>query len=459
MRDRPTHSADISSCHYPNQHRILGIWQPTFYYGWIVLAVVFLAEFASSGMGGLTVALFFPSMGEDTGWSLTQLTGAVTAQGIAALVISPIIGPLLDRYGARPVMVAGAITAGTGMLLMMTIQSVWHYWVLYAIIGALGMGELGRLSGPIVVAKWFVRLRGRAMALATSGTTIGGVVMAPIIGILITAFGWRSTWGILGITVILMMVPTVALFMRRQPEDLGLNPDGDPDIQEPTRNSGPQPAGEVVWTLREAIRTRSLWVIVISMNLASLSAGGLVYHQVPYFTEQGMSLQGATMVFTISMIGGALSRIPWGFLIDRFPVRTCLASAFAIRSVGPLALLIIPFPYNIVPFVAFWAFLAGSFSLLQPMAFANYYGRTFMGSIFGTLRPLMSLSQLVGPLFIAILFDWTGTFDLALAIVSTLGFIGAAIALLAEPPIHSRNTETTRSGEMQIGCSKADLNR
>ena len=85
------------------------------------------------------------------------------------------------------------------------------------------------------------------------------------------------------------------------------------------------------------------------------------------------------------------------------------------------------------------------------MAFANYYGRTFMGSIFGTLRPLMSLSQLVGPLFIAVLFDWTGTFDLALGIVSALGFLGAAIALLAQPPVPpAKDKETTQ----QLGDSK-----
>lgn len=431
--------------------KILGFWTPGFYYGWIILAVVFLAEFGSTGMGGITLALFFPVMGEEMGWSLTKLTGAVTAQGIAALVISPVIGPLLDRYGARPVMLAGALTAGVGMLLMMTIQTVWHYWILYAIIGALGMGELGRLSGPIVVAKWFVKLRGRAMALATSGQTLGGVVMAPIIGTLITAVGWRNTWGVMGIAIIVLMVPPVLLLMRRQPEDLGLRPDGEPAIQnkrDQVENTDPL---EVVWTLSQAIRTRSLWVIVISMNLASLSAGALVYHQVPYFTGQGMSLQGATLVFTMSMLGGATSRIHWGFLLDRWPVRRCLVTAFSIRTMGPLSLLLVPYPYNVVPFLIFWAFLAGAYGLLQPMAFANYYGRTFMGSIFGTLRPLMSLSQLVGPLFIAVLFDWTGTFDLALGIVSALGFLGAAIALLAQPPVPSaKNREPTQ----QLGDSK-----
>ena len=435
---------------HPNKPklRFFGFWTPGFYYGWIILAVVFLAEFASTGMGGITLALFFPSMGGEMGWSLTKLTGAVTAQGIAGLIVSPVIGPLLDRYGARPIMLAGAITAGLGMLLMMTVQAVWQYWVLYAIIGALGMGELGRLSGPIVVAKWFVRLRGKAMAIATSGQTIGGVVMAPIIAYLLTVVGWRSTWGLMGIAVIVLMIPPVILFMRRQPEDLGLQPDGDTSRE---HSAGATTLGrtvEVVWTLREAIQTRSLWVIIISMNLASLSAGALVYHQIPYFTGQGMSLQGATLVFTISMLGGATSRLHWGFLLDRWPVRTCLVSAFAIRTLGPLSLLLIPYPYNVVPFLIFWAFLAGAFGLLQPMAFANYYGRTFMGSIFGTLRPLMSLSQLVGPLFIAVLFDLTGTFDLALGIVSALGFLGAATALLARPPVlpPSRNSlaETAR---------------
>ena len=145
-----------------------------FYYGWVIVSVFFVVEFVTYSTTGSIITLFFPSMMEEMGWSLTELTGAVTAAGITGMFAAPIVGPLLDRYGARPVLAGGAVTAGVALLLMARVQEIWQYWLLFGVVGALGMGELGRISTPIVVTKWFVRLRGRALAVATSGNMVGG---------------------------------------------------------------------------------------------------------------------------------------------------------------------------------------------------------------------------------------------------------------------------------------------
>ena len=271
----------------PSKGAALGLWRPSFFYGWVIVAVVFVAEFAASGMGGHTISLFFKPMNETLGWSLTKLTGAVTAQAIAGIALAPLVGALLDRYGARPVMFFGALSAGIGLILLTTIQEVWQFWLLYAVVGALGLHELGQLTGPVVVAKWFVRRRGRAMALATLGQPMGGMVMAPIIGLLIVTVGWRQTWALMGIALLVVMVPIVLLLVRRQPEDMGLKPDGDPAESEapsrPLGAPGPPPAKpETTWTLREALHTRTVWVLMVALNLIGLSAGVFTIHMVPY---------------------------------------------------------------------------------------------------------------------------------------------------------------------------------
>ena len=418
---------------------LLGRWRFPFYYGWIIVVVVFLAEFTTSGMGGSTLGLFFVPMNDDLGWSLTTLAGAVTAQSLAAMVTAPLIGPMLDRYGARPVMLVGAISAGMGLLLLMGIQAVWHFWLLYAIVGALGLNELGRLSGPVVVAKWFIRRRGRAMALATSGSTFGGWVMAPIIAALIVSVGWRYTWGILGATLLVLMVPPVLLFMKRQPEDIGLRPDGDDPMAASVGPGGVSPSSQIqaepVWTLREAVRTRTLWLLILAMNLVGLSAGSLLFFQVPYLVEEGMSTQNASYVFTATWVGFTFSRVVWGFSVERIPVRICLAGAFMARSLGPLILVVVPYPVNIVPFILVYGLFGGSFGLLQAIAFADYYGRRFMGSIQGTMRPLLSIPSVVGPVALAAVHDYFGNFDLAFLLAAALGFVAVGVVLLATPPI------------------------
>ncbi len=404
------------------------------FYGWVIVAVVFLAEFTTAGMGGSTIALFFVPMGNDLGWPLTMMVGAVTAQSIAAMVTAPLVGPLLDKFGARPVMLVGAITGGIGLIAMMGIHSIWHFWFLYAFVGALGLNELGRISGPVVVAKWFIRLRGRAMAIATSGTTVGSFTMAPIIGILITAFGWRLSWGILGILMMVTMVPSVYIFMRRQPEDIGLLPDGDKPSHLGSSSNPTHAYIEPIWTLKEALKTKTLWILILSMNLVGFAAFSLTLLQVPYFVDQGMSNQNAGYVFTLTWVGFTISRFIWGFLLERVPVRLCLAGAFLARSLGPIILLIIPYPINIPPFLIFYGVFGGSFALLQAVAFANYYGRTFFGSIHGALRPLLAMPSVIGPIILAWTYDTTGNFDLAFVIGGVLGLLGTIFVIFATPP-------------------------
>jgi MFS family permease len=416
-------------------------WPNTpFYYGWVIVAVVFLAEFTTSGMGGSTISLFFKPMTDSLGWSLTSLVGAVTAQAVAGMVIAPLLGPLLDRYGARPVMLFGALAAGAGLLIMMAVQEVWQFWILYAAVGALGLNELGRLSGPVVVTKWFIRRRGRAMAIAISGAGIGAMVMAPITALLIASIGWRYSWGVMGITLMVLMVPAVLLFMRRQPEDMGLLPDGaTPQALAPADGPAasplPQAELEPSWSLREALRTRTMWILVVSLNLVNLATVPMVLLQVPYFTEQGMSNQGASYLFTLSWLGFTISRFIWGFVAEHVPIRFALAGMCLARSLGIFCLVLVPYPYNIGPFLLFSGVLGGAMGILQPMAFANYYGRASTGRIQGAIRPLMSVPQLVGPLTVAILFDATGSFSFAFMGASVLGFLGTAIVLFAKPPV------------------------
>ena len=423
---------------------ILGRWRTPFFYGWVIVAVIFFAEFIGGSVGGLTIPLFFKPMSESLGWSLTQLTGAVTAQTLAYVGVAPFLGAILDRFGARPVMTFGAITAGLGLLLLTQVQAVWQFWVLYALVGALGLHEMGGFTGPVVIAKWFVRRRGRAMALSTLGTTLGAGSMAPIIGILIATVGWRQTWGLMGVMILILVVPIVLLFMRREPEDVGLRPDGDPPDEVSTgpqatarefaANAPPTSDEEVMWTLREALHTRALWVIVLALNLVNLSTSVIVVHLVPFLTlEEGVSAETAGVILTLRLVSASVARLIWGFLVERIPIRVCLAGSFFFRSASTLALIIAPYPWNVV-LLLLANIPGGAFAVLQPMAFANYYGRRFAGSIQGAIRPFLTISQLISPLFIAVLFDVTGTFVPAFLIATLMGFAAAGVALLATPP-------------------------
>ena len=418
--------------------RLLGVWLLPFYYGWIIVAVVFVAEFVAGGVGTFAVPLFFEPMSEELGWTLTLMTGAIAAQAIVYAGVSPFLGLALDRFGARPVMLFGTVFASVGLVLLGRIQEVWHFWLLYAGVGALGLHELGGFTGPILITKWFVRLRGRAMGLATMGTTLGAMVMTPVLGFLITTRGWRETWVLMGIMVITVMVPLTLLFVRKQPEDMGLQPDGGPSGNElvdeglgSERNGEPD---EVSWTLKEAMHTRTLWMLVVAMNLVGLSATLIVIHLVPFLTlQQGMSAQAASFVVSLRLAASSISRLVWGFAVDRFHIKHCLAVAFLSRAIHPLALILLPYPLNVTVLVV-TSITGGGFQVLQPLAFANYYGRRHSGAIMGAMRPILTITSLLGPLFVSAVFDLTGTFNLGFLVAGGLGLLSVGVVLLANPP-------------------------
>ncbi|MEI6137024.1 MAG: MFS transporter [Chloroflexota bacterium] len=419
--------------------KLWGRFPLPFYYGWIIVGTVFTAEFTGAGVGTFVTPLFFAELRKEMGWSLTMLTGALTAQTIVNAGMAPVMGRLLDRIGARPVVLFGTVMAGLGLLALTQIQEIWQFWFLYATVGALGLAEMGGLSSGVLITKWFVRFRGRALSIATLGTTIGGMVMAPVVGTLITNIGWRGAWGVLGVYVLVVMVPVTLLFVRRQPEDMGLRPDGDaPNYvasaavrsERQVRLAGTEDS----WTVKEAMRTRTLWYMVIGFNLVNVSANALVIHLVPFLTlQEGLTAQMAAYIVTVRLAGSSASRIIWGFAADWFPMNLCLAVAFGARALGPLSLALLPYPSNVVMMLV-TSVLGGGFQVLQPLAFANYFGRANAGAIQGAVRPLLIVSTLSGPLLIAVLFDRTNSFDLGFLIAGGLAIASIGLAVVVRPP-------------------------
>lgn len=419
----------------PPPVKVLGFWRVPFFYGWVIVGAVFVAEFAAGGVGSLVLPLFFKAMSSEMGWSLTLLTGITTAQTLANAAVGPGLGPMLDRFGARPVMVFGAIVAGLGFLALTRVQAIWQFWVLYAAVGALGLHEMGGFTGPVLITKWFVRSRGKAMAAATLATTLGGAIMAPVLGYLISNIGWRNTLGVMGIGLMVIVIPIALIFIRRQPEDMGLLPDGDA-APLASRKGAPRAArAEVSWTVKEALRSRTFWVLVISVNLVTLAGNTVIFHLVPFLTlQQGLSAEAAGLVLTMRLASSTLSRPLWGWATDRFPMRNCLAVGFLARSLGALVLLFLPFPINIGALIITNLPGAGQ-GMLQNLAFANYYGRRYSGSIQGMAKPFTTISSLLGPLIISVMFDLTGTFTTIFVIASCLGIIGSVVVLWATPPV------------------------
>lgn len=364
--------------------------RPRFYYGWVIVAVTFLGEATASGAGGVAFSIFLKPMTEALGWSRTTYTAGVTFQSAVNLLVTPIAGPIIDRYGARGIMVFGALVAGVCFALMTFITEPWQFYVLYALGAALGLHELGNLVSGSVVSKWFVRKRGRALAISGLGLNTGAIVASSLVAFLIDAIGWRNAWLTLGVLVVGVVVPPTLLFMRRTPEDLGLLPDGAAPASARAAVWGepapPLPKPEPRWRLHEALRMRTTWYLLIAINLYSLAAGALVNHQAAYFQDAGFSLQEAGGLVALLHAITIPAKLAWGFAAERIPVRYCLLACYATRLLGVLALPLGSGPARVYVSVLFSGLGQGVGGLMS-LIWADYYGRAFIGTIRGVLGP------------------------------------------------------------------------
>jgi len=411
---------------------------PRFFYGWYIVGVGFIGDFMAVGMGPIALGVFLRPMRMALGWSFTKISTAFAIQGVLSMLLGPIVGLLLDRFGARPVMAFGAIVAGTGLILMGFVQHLWQFYVLFAVIGALGLQEAGHMATSVAVSKWFVRKLGRALAISSLGVPTGAVVVAPLTGILIFLLGWRGAWAALGLILLVVLLPPVLLLVRRSPEDMGLFPDGEDPASpsaESRRGTGPiiNPA-ESDWTLTAALATGTLWILILASNLGGLTRSTLNIHLINYIQDLGQPASVASFIFSMTYVGSILSRAVYGFALERVPVRYCLAGNLLGQSLGLLFLMVLPFPFGVLPFILGNGLFGGGFGFISSYAWANYYGRRFLGSIRGVHRMFM-ISNLAGPVFAAIVRDLTGSYQSAFFVVIFMGMASAFLMLQAKRPV------------------------
>lgn len=412
-----------------------------FFYGWVIVAISFLADLLSAGTGGYTLGLYFATMGREFGWTRSQLTLSRTVSSLVHGISGPGIGYLVDRFGARPVMVVGSLIGATGLALTAVVQDPWHFYLIYGGIGALGIAEFGNLSNTVALSKWFIRKRGRAIAIATMGVSAGGVVLIPVTSFFIASFGWRASWVLIGgLVFLLVFIPTL-LFMRSTPEEMGLRPDGDPSVGAPVATTPGAPASsrartastEVSWTLREAVRTPAFWLLIPAFNLSSMGLGSLMLHQIPLIEDKGFPEVAAT-VASVMAFWALVSKPFWGFLLERVHVRYCTMLSFIMAAGGIIVLM---FPGS-MPMFFFYALLfgvgIGAQPITNPVAWANYFGRGFIGTIRGIVTPFQVLSGAFAPLFAAWIYDTYGSYQIALFTFVGTYALACVFMFLAKQP-------------------------
>lgn len=417
---------------------------PRLFYGWYIVAVGILVNIAGTFAFSSTLSIFLKPITAELGVSRGAFSLIRTFEiGVAALIV-PLLGPWIDRHGGRGVLVVGVLMEGAGLLLSSQVQSFWQFALVRCSLVIAGEALLGSLVINVTIAQWFVRKRGRAMGIANLGTGIAKFSIPLVAAALFVSIGWRGTWAVFGVVAPILVVAPALIFVRRRPEDMGLRPDGDAPPatadSSPTRSTARTAAfpasapAERAWTRAQALRAPTFWLLVITFGIASVGIAGLNLHIFSYVTDIGHSpLIAASFMSTIALtqLGSTLI---WGFLADRFDIRKVSCAQFLIQGIGLVtAISTRELHLTYVGFFLYGTGLAGSF-VLREVIWANFFGRTSLGTVRGLSLFFSHLFAASGAPFFGFLHDRTGAYDLSFTIFSGALFTSAFLILLAAPP-------------------------
>ena len=391
-----------------------------------------MALFISGPGQTYSVSVFVDPIISDTSWSRTLVSGLYTAGSLTAAAVMVLVGRMLDRHGARVLMMVVGILFGFAALWMSQVDEPWELYAGFAAIRTLGQGSLS-LIGTTLVALWFVRFRGRAMALSTLGAVASRAAFPPLIHLFISRWGWQGAWT--GLAVIIWAVTPLALLAHRNPEAIGLRPDGakaEPPSAGPTRSA---PAvREVNFSLREATRTPSFWLLLFASSSHSLISTALIFHMVSVITSRGLDSDLAATVLSVSAPMSLAGTFVAGYLADKLPNRFLLAASQGILTLNMLWIFAISEPWQALVYGGMLG-LGGGFSMTtNAVIWPNYYGRRHLGSIRGIVSTCMVGFAALGPLPFGLLFDLTDGYTTAILVFLAMPTACAAAALLARPP-------------------------
>ena len=406
-----------------------------FFYGWVILFVAALAHFASAPGQTYVSSIFIDPMIDDLGWSRTTFSGLYTGGSMAAAVFMIAVGKMLDKYGARKTLSILCLMMCMATIWMSGVDSRWKLFLGFAMLRTIGQGSFG-LVATTMVSTWFIRIRGRATAISSIGGAASLAVFPFIVHLLIERFDWRSTWFILGIVVLtVLFIPAITL-IRRSPEAVGLKPDGTDHKGTERGDELGKEGSETNFTLFEALKTRSLWMLVFGSTAMPLIMTGLMFHHVSILGSKGIS-PGLAAV-TMGLFGPLvfLGSLGCGYLADRIPNRFLLAAGQLILIVAMLWTIIISAPWQAIIYIVLASVSMSLMSTPNTVIWANYFGRAYLGSIRGFASTVMVAFSAMGALPFGFIYDRTGSYNDAIFVLLILPVIaGIAYMLALEPKV------------------------
>jgi MFS transporter, OFA family, oxalate/formate antiporter len=403
------------------------------FYGWWIVVAAFLNLFFSVGIIYYGFPVFYPSLVDSLGFTRAQLIqGFFLGFVVAALLLGVLAGVLIDRWGARPVILAGIWLVGLPLILMGLMTRLWHYYAL-CIVEVAGYVLTGPIPNQVLISNWFRVKRGRAMGYAYLGLGVGGVAAPLLINDLIARYDWRRAFEAIGVLILVVLFPVAQWVTRSTPEEMGLSADGAPASasQDPSEEAHILDARTA--DVRRALSSLNFWLILAGCTLTIGAIGTVIQHFILFLKDVGYTTATAARISSGLLVASLAGRVIVGYIADRYRRKNVMALFYLVLGLAIPLLFLASRPAAAWGFAAVFGFAMGADYMLIPLVTAECFGLEALGKLLALLIMGYSLGQWFGPWLAGRIYDSTRSYHSVWLIMAAAGIIGGATIYAVSP--------------------------
>jgi len=395
-----------------------------YFYGWNVVGATFVMALLSFGLGFYGLSVYVASLQRLHGWSASAVSAPVTVYYVAGALLTVVIGDVYQRFGPRLVVAAGTAAMAAGVAALGVVSEPWQLYPAFLVMSA-GWGAMSGAAINIVIAPWFQRRRGLAVSLAFNGATLGGVIVAPALLLLIGVIGFTPALSAAALALLLVLVPVAGGVMRRGPEELGLGPDGESPDSRPVGSSASLARG---WR-GEAMRTWRFWSVSVPFALGLAAQVGVLTHLVALVSPT-LGAGGAARAVSATTAAALIGRLATGVVVDRLDRRRVSSATLVVQIIGLALLASAPAPAVVYAGCALFGLGVGNLTTLPALILTVEWPRERFSALVGLVVGINQFTFAFGPSLVGVIRDWSGGYGAALGACAAMQAIAAALVAL-----------------------------
>lgn len=409
------------------------------FYGWYVVAAVMAIMTVTAGLGFYNLSVYLKAFVVERDFSVSATSGATACFFISSGIAGLGVASLIDRYDPRWVITAGAIVSAFATLGAGYVTELWQLYAFYILFGV-GYAGAALIPGTTLVARWFARRRSVALSIASTGLSLGGILLTPVAAKLIENLGLQGAAPWLAAGFVIGIVPIAWLFVRPSPHAIGLGPDGDPILRD--ESGSPLPADGIGFEI--AIRSRFFVLSTTAYIFAMMAQVGVIAHQFRLVATRSGSDDTAALAVATMAMASIVGRLAGGWALTWIPSRGFVLGLVIVQGLALTLYAAADTTAMLIAATVIFGVTVGNLLMMQPLMLAEAFGLKAYGRIYSFNQLFMTAGVAVGPAAVGFLYEWLGGYGVAFLVMAAASGL-ALLLMLAAGPVRALIEGTDRA--------------